>query len=98
MHRQTGFERDLVPGRINFEIPIQAKITEHRDAQLAIPLGNSLEARSSHVALVGGSGSVLTFFEFCVGQKVRTAVQLLQQMVQKRHIVALYIFHLAAHP
>jgi hypothetical protein len=49
VNRQTCFNRNFLPGGINFQVTIETKIANDRDFEFGITPGNGLEALGSHV-------------------------------------------------
>ena len=48
VNRQAGLDRNLPFSRINLQIPVQAKVADHRDAEGGVLLGDRLETVRGH--------------------------------------------------
>jgi hypothetical protein len=48
MDGQPGFEGGLLPGGVDLEVPVEAKIAENRDAEVGVAGGDLLESRAVH--------------------------------------------------
>ena len=46
--RQPGFNRDFLPGGVDFQVAVQAEVAHHRDAQPGVFIGDIMETRGIH--------------------------------------------------